>query len=429
MANDGQRRKPTKRQGAAHPAPTQRPARSAARSAAARPSVSRAAKPSMSKAARPARTSQKARPTLGDLTPTPKPKAAPKPKATPQAAPTPRTRAAGTAQKAGGRLKVPQIARGTAGGTGLPFGKKKQAATPTPAGGSAKTPPFLAPSPEQRRVERQSGKREGSRLPVRQIAIGAAVMAALFAVAAVVVLILSHTSAFTIENVTAVASDHVTEDTLVKLAAVPEGSTLLNVDEGAITESVMRNPWVKEVHVHRQFPNTLQITVQERKVKELVVMNSGDVVWCLGEGDVWIEPISIEVADGQDFTAAALAKAQEMGALLVTDSPASVSPVAGSKATDDSLQAVADFQADFSSDFSSQIVSYSASSATSISCVLDSGVTVSLGSATEISSKETAVRSVLDKYPHRITYINVRVPSSPTYRIIDSEDVTAGSGA
>ena len=54
---------------------------------------------------------------------------------------------------------------------------------------------------------------------------------------------------------------------------------------------------------------------------------------------------------------------------------------------------------------------------------------MSLGSATDIASKETAVRSILDKYPHRVTYINVRVPSNPSYRAIDSEDVTGGTGA
>gem|GEM_PF-1793477 len=420
MANDGQRRKPTKRQGAGRPAPTPRPSRPA--TGVSRPApVRRASSPSMPKTGLSARTPKPVKPKLEALTPTPKPKAAPKPKPSPKAAPTPRI-----AGKTDGH-KVPQFAKGKEGRVRLPFGAKKQVANPAPA--TAKTPPFLAPTPQQRRAERRSGGKEGSSLPFRQIAIGAAVMAALIAVAAVVILVLSQTPAFTIENVTAVASDHVTKETLVKLANVPEGSTLLNVDEGAVSEAVMRNPWVEEVHLHRKFPDTLEITVKERKVEALVVMNSGDVVWCLGEGDVWIEPISIDVPEDQDSNAVALAKAQELGALLVTDSPASVSPVAGAKVTDESLLAVAEFQSDFSSNFSSQVVSYSASSATSISCILDNGVTVSLGSATDIASKETAVRSILDKYPHRVTYINVRVPSNPSYRAIDSEDVTGGTGA
>ena len=310
-------------------------------------------------------------------------------------------------------------------GLRLPIGKKP-AATPAPTGSK---PPFLVPSPQTRRVERQSGRKEGSSLPVRQIALGLGVMAALFVVAAVVILVLSHTSAFTITDVTAVASDHVSEDNIVKLAEVPDGATLLNVDEAKVAESVKRNPWVADVHFTRKFPGTLQISVTERKVRALVVMNSGDVVWCLGEGNVWIEPISIQAAEDQDFNAAALEKAQEMGALLITDSPASVSPVAGSEASDDSIAAVNDFQAGFSDSFAAQIVSYSAPSATSVSCILDSGITVSLGAATDVSSKETAIRSILDKYPNRITYINVRVPSRPSYRVIDSQDVTEGTGA
>lgn len=307
----------------------------------------------------------------------------------------------------------------------LPFGKRSA----SPSATTGTKPPFLAPSPQARRVERQAGKKEGSSLPVRQVAVGLGVMAALFALAAVVILVLSHTSAFTITNVTAVASEHVSEDNIIKLAEVPDGTTLLNIDEAKVAESVERNPWVADVHFTRKFPGTLQISVTERKVRALVVMNAGDVVWCLGEGNVWIEPISLETGEDQDFNAAALARAQELGALLITDSPASVSPVAGAEATDDSLAAVDSFQTDFSDNFASQIVSYSAPSATSVSCILDSGITVSLGAATDVPSKETAIRSILDKYPSRITYINVRVPSRPTYRVIDSEDVTEGTGA
>ena len=123
-----------------------------------------------------ARTPKPVKPKLEALTPTPKPKAAPKPKPSPKAAPTPRI-----AGKTDGH-KVPQFAKGKEGRVRLPFGAKKQVANPAPA--TAKTPPFLAPTPQQRRAERRSGGKEGSSLPFRQIAIGAAVMAALIAVAA-----------------------------------------------------------------------------------------------------------------------------------------------------------------------------------------------------------------------------------------------------
>ena len=54
---------------------------------------------------------------------------------------------------------------------------------------------------------------------------------------------------------------------------------------------------------------------------------------------------------------------------------------------------------------------------------------VSLGAATNVSSKESVVLGLLDKDPGELTYINVRVPSNPSYRRIDSDTVQAGTGA
>ena len=83
----------------------------------------------------------------------------------------------------------------------------------------------------------------------------------------------------------------------------------------------------------------------------------------------------------------------------------------------------------FSDDFKSQIVSFSIPSAESISCTLKNGVAVSLGSPENISDKETVIKAILEKYPDQITYINVRVPSSPSFRRIDADSVQAGTGA
>ena len=158
-------------------------------------------------------------------------------------------------------------------------------------------------------------------------------------------------------------------------------------------------------------------------------MSSRSVAWYLGEGEVWLEPMNLDVTDGQSADDVALEKATSIGSILITGVPATVDPVAGSVATDDVITAVRSYLDGFSSDFASQIVSFTAPSEASISCVLASGVEVSLGSPTDISSKEEVVKSLLAEYPDELTYINVRVPSSPSYRKIDSTDVTAGTGA
>lgn len=261
---------------------------------------------------------------------------------------------------------------------------------------------------------------------VMRVVVAVAIVAAVLGVA---FLVLSNTSTFQITSIDAVASDHVSADDIQKLAKVEEGTTLLNVDTNAITQNLMKNPWVESVSVEREFPDKLKISVTERTVEAVVVMSSRSVAWYLGEGEVWLEPVNLDVSDEQSADDVALEKATSVGAILITGVPATVDPVAGSKATDEVIAAVRSYLDGFSSDFASQIVSFTASSEASISCVLSSGVEVSLGSPTDISSKEEVVKSLLAEYPDELTYINVRVPSSPSYRRIDSTNVTAGTGA
>ena len=148
----------------------------------------------------------------------------------------------------------------------------------------------------------------------------------------------------------------------------------------------------------------------------------------MGNDNVWIEPVNLTMKDGQSANDVALSLAQQMGALLVYDVPTSVSPSAGSASTDEVLKAVNAYREQFSEDLSSQIVSFSAPSVESISCLLKSGVEVSLGSPVSIDVKEAVITEVLAKHPNQVTYINVRVPSQPSYRKLGTESVAPGTG-
>jgi len=125
----------------------------------------------------------------------------------------------------------------------------------------------------------------------------------------------------------------------------------------------------------------------------------------------------------------ALVKAHDMGVLLVTDAPGTVSPVAGNDATDDVIKAVEVYQETFTDELKSQIVSYSAPSEDSLSCTLSSGVQVSLGSAINVEAKQTALQEILSQNSDKLTYVNVRDPESPSYRAVSSDHVRAGTGA
>lgn len=289
--------------------------------------------------------------------------------------------------------------------------------------------PTTRPATGDAAPARASGaNRPGSDVVVRRGIIAGIVVAALLLVALVGYLVLSYTPVFSIENVETVATKHMSKASIAKLAKIPKGSTLLNLDEAKVTENLEKNPWVGSVSYQKEFPNTLRIVVTERKVSALVVMSAGDVVWYLGEDNVWIQPASIKVGESDSVNDVALKAARKAGTMLITDVPASITPMAGSASSAEVLKAVSSYREQFSTAFAKQIVSFSASSLESISCTLKSGVVVSLGSPTNIASKEAVITQIISKYSGKLTYINVRVPSSPAYRLVDSKYAVAGTG-
>lgn len=311
---------------------------------------------------------------------------------------------------------------------------RRPAAPKAPAAGAV--PAFLGRAAQQAgraAATPMSGRerREQHQQTDRMKLIGGAVVAVCAVGLAVLIafFVLRDSAIFSVDNVVIEGTTHVSESDVRNLLSLEDGTTLLNVDKDQINEQLKRDPWVASVEVERQFPHTVKLTVVEQQVDMLVVMNSGSLGWYLGSSGSWIEPTKIEVSEGQSVNDAALAKARAEGVVLVTGVPATVNPASAQPASDDVLTAVKSFREGFSSEFAAKVVSYDASSTDAISCVLESGVQISLGSATSISYKEQVASALLEKYPGQITYINVRKPASASVRKVGSVDVTQGTGA
>lgn len=298
----------------------------------------------------------------------------------------------------------------------------------TRAAGPARTGrsvPAAAPAAPRRSADGQSPRSFGI---AKLIAIVLAVVVGVALIGVVALFVLRNTSVFEITSIAFEPTEHVSAEDVQSLAALPEGATLLNVDTDALEEQLKKDPWVASASFSREFPGTLRVTIEEQVPEALVLMSSQTVAWYLSEAGTWIEPVLIETSGDESSSDAALEIAAAQGCFLVIDVPSTVDPAAGSAATDEVLEAVMTFQDTFSEEFASQIACYSAPSAENVSCVLDSGVEVSLGSATDISEKEEIVTSYLEQNEGALVRINVRVPSSPAYREISSSNVQAGDG-
>lgn len=233
----------------------------------------------------------------------------------------------------------------------------------------------------------------------------------------------------TIQNLSVLSSEHVSADDIRSLAAIEDGTTLFSLDEDKITARLKKIPWVESVNYKREFPSTLELSINEKKVDMIAQINGSNVCWYVSQDGVWIEPVSFPHDDGApSIKEQVIARAKELGAIALCDLPESVNPQAGSLATDDSIAMVQSFRKAFSQEFSQRIASYSAPSSESISCTTASGVDISLGTSSQIKLKEQVVTEILNKYEGKITYINARTPSRPSYRMINNASTQKGAG-
>lgn len=256
----------------------------------------------------------------------------------------------------------------------------------------------------------------------------------------VAVLVVANSSLFAATDVTVNGSAHVSQQTAEQLLKIPDGTTLLNVNESQLADSLSENPWVSGVDIKREFPHKLVITPRERAVKAIVYITADDVAWGVGEDGTWIAPLSLSIAtdaDGKPVepaedgslpegaqqlsgTDAAHAVAKRDGALLLTDAPSDVSPQSGEPVDSDVVQAGLEYAKGFTSEFLAQIKDLSIPSVEAISANLNSGVEVSLGEPENITEKERVVTKLLQQ-EQGVTYVNVREPGAYTFRSAPSE--------
>ncbi|WP_270254819.1 cell division protein FtsQ/DivIB [Collinsella intestinalis] len=247
--------------------------------------------------------------------------------------------------------------------------------------------------------------------------------------------ILANSPLFAATDIQVKGSDHVEVETARALIEVPEGTTMFNVDEKAIYDSLKAIPWVKGVDVKREWPHTLVVTPVERKMRAIAFITADEVAWAIGEDGTWIAPLSLVVAvdaEGNEVALnddgsvpegaaqlpafeAALRIAQDSGSLLLTDVPSDISPKGGEPVNAKVVLAGLDYANGFSDEFVAQIKDISVASVEAISANLVSGVEVSLGKPQNIVEKERVVTKLLAEH-QGVTYINVREPGAYTFR-------------
>ncbi len=208
-----------------------------------------------------------------------------------------------------------------------------------------------------------------------------------------------------VENVKVNGVSHLTSSEITDLAAVPDDSTLLRLDTTTITSNLEQSAWVQSVSIHRVFPDTVEINVVERE-PGAVVRVSDKAIWVISTDGAWL---SAATSDDWD------------NSMRIVDVSKSLSqPISGSDCNDGGIKNALAIIQGISDDLKSDIKSISAESSIKTSLNLKGGITVAFGDSSDINLKEAAINELLEKYKGKVSYINVRVPSKPTFRTKNS---------
>ncbi|MCD8316191.1 MAG: FtsQ-type POTRA domain-containing protein [Eggerthellaceae bacterium] len=226
---------------------------------------------------------------------------------------------------------------------------------------------------------------------------------------------------FKIDTVQVNGSEHLTTADMQGLLSLSSGATLLNVDTNAIKNSVERDAWVEEASVERTFPSTLTIDITERQIAavvEIISDTQGNVQdWAIASDGMWLMSIPDRDSDlGRSISQAIYDDVDN--SLLITDVAFGLVPEVGTYCTDDNVNNALSIINGLSPTLSDEISEVSATDAESTLLILKSGVEISFGSAEDIEDKEKVCLEILDAHPDSVAYINVRVPSRPTWRAI-----------
>lgn len=232
---------------------------------------------------------------------------------------------------------------------------------------------------------------------------------------------LYNSNAFKIENVNVNGVEHLTSDEMAQLANVPDDTTLLRVDTAAIESRIRQNAWVADVKVERAFPDTLEINVTERPVFAIIEVPSGSSStvkqWAIAEDHVWLMPIPDKDSEAAKTTSAKIYEDAE-NSLHIVDVPYGTKAEIGKECTDANVNNALDILSGLTTELAGRVVQISAAGTAEMTLVLDNGVEVAFGKAEDIRDKERIVLQILEENPDNVSYINVRIVDSPTWRSV-----------
>lgn len=203
-----------------------------------------------------------------------------------------------------------------------------------------------------------------------------------------------------VQGVVVEGNSHLPSSEIASRAAIPVGSTLLDLPVSAIEKRVLAEPWVAAVAVKRRFPHTVIITVTERK-PALLAETGGKRLWIVSDDGHWLGARRSSEPSG--------------GLLIVRDAPG-LKPSVGVAVNSPELSNAVKLVQGLSPVLLASVSSITAPSVENTALLTRTNVEVFIGSASNIAMKDRLARTILAQQKGKVVYVNVRSVDRPTWR-------------
>jgi cell division septal protein FtsQ len=247
---------------------------------------------------------------------------------------------------------------------------------------------------QERKTERERRTR-AERTAVR-LRIGGTV-AALVAVV-VACGLLYRAPVFTVRRIEVVGATHLSAARVRALAQVPEDATLIRFPADEVAQRVARDPWVESADVTRVFPDGMRIRVTERRPVALV--DAGKVFWLI---------------DGGGFVIAQRSTEDTASMPVIRDVPG-LDLKAGRKTTSEPLLNAVRVLTGMSPEIASTVNAISAATIDGTTLFTRDRVEIVVGEATDLVTKDSLARQILQQQSGKVVSIDVRNVDYPTSR-------------
>ena len=203
---------------------------------------------------------------------------------------------------------------------------------------------------------------------------------------------------FPVKNVEVTGTSRLDAEAVRTLARVPEDATLLRFPADEVAERVEADPWVETASVTRDFPDTMQIRVEEREPAALVDM---------------LDEYLIVDAEGYIIEARSL---EETTALVVIRDLEGMDPTPGRRSTSEGLHNALAVLADLSDELRAMTRAVSVATIDETALLTTDGVEIFVGLAEDVAKKDVIAREILAEQSGRVVFIDVRSVERPIWR-------------